>query len=214
MKQSTGGSRKRGLVFVFVSPSGGGKTTIIRRILESDDQLRFSVSLTSRKKRRDEQEGEDYHFISRSEFKKKVESGDFLEWAVVHDDLYGTDRAATEQRIRAGYDVVMDIDVQGADSVKEAIPACIRIFVLPPSRQVLLERLRTRGTEDEGALERRMSIAAREISVWRGYDYVVVNSDLEKATKEVISIIEAERLSLRHGAPDIEDVLISFGLSV
>jgi len=206
--------QRRGIVFIVASPSGGGKTTICHRILDCDPLLHFSVSYTSRKPRESEREGIDYHFVSDDEFKRKSDRGDFLECAVVHGHYYGTDRIVTERILERGKDVLMDIDVQGADMVKRALPDAVRIFILPPSRDIMKQRLQNRGTESREQLERRLSIAAKEIEHWQGYDYAVINDDLEEAVEEVRSIIRAERSSLRHDMPDVRETLRSFGVSL
>ncbi len=205
---------RRGIVFIVASPSGGGKTTICHRVLDNDPLLHFSVSYTSRKPREGEREGIDYHFVSEEEFKLKADRGDFLEWAVVHNHYYGTDRLVTEQILGKGKDVLMDIDVQGADMVKQAMPDAVRIFILPPSRSVMKQRLMDRRTESSEELERRLSNATKEIEHWKGYDYAVINDDLDKAVENVESIIRAERWSLRHDSPDVQEILRSFGLSL
>jgi guanylate kinase len=205
---------RRGIVFIVASPSGGGKTTICHKLLDSDPGLRFSVSYTSRAPREGERRGIDYFFVSEDEFRAKAERGEFLEWAVVHGRLYGTDRAHVESITAAGFDALLDIDVQGAESVRKALPDAVRIFILPPSREEMIKRLKNRGTEQPDDLERRLSIAAKEITYIKNYDYAVVNDDLEKAVEQARAILTAERLGLRHDQPEVRMILRSFGLSL
>lgn len=209
-----GDSRHKGVIFILASPSGGGKTTICKEILSRDDNIRFSVSYTSRKSRPGEQYGRDYYFVSEEEFKEKIKRKEFLEWAKVHERLYGTDRKRTEEIINSGFDLLMDIDIQGADSVKKAKPESVKIFILPPSRKTLERRLRERGTDDPEQLENRIQVATAEVERWRDFDYVVINNVLDEAVRDVRAVIKAERLSIRHSPPDVESVLRSFGLSV
>ncbi len=213
VEEGAGGTR-RAIAFVVTSPSGGGKTTICRRLLERDDQLRFSISCTSRPPRTAERDGIDYFFVSEEEFKERIERGRFLEWALVHGHRYGTDRALTEELLEGGHDVLMDIDIQGADNVREAIPDCVRVFILPPSREVMTRRLRERGTNGEEELERRIGIAAEEMSMALNFDFAVVNDDLDTAVGEVEAIITAERLKLKRHPARVDKILRSFDLPI
>ena len=213
VEEGAGGAR-RATAFVVTSPSGGGKTTICRRLLERDGKLRFSISSTSRPPRPGERDGVDYFFVSEEEFEEGIERGRFLEWAIVHGHRYGTDRAATEELLEGGHDVLLDIDIQGADSVREAIPDCVRVFILPPSREAMTRRLRDRATDGEEALERRIGIAAEEMSRARDFDFAVVNDDLETAVGEVGAIIAAERLKLKRHPARVDKILRSFGLPI
>jgi guanylate kinase len=214
-KEKNKDSRMRsGIIFILVSPSGGGKTTICRKLLETDPKLRFSVSYTSRPPRINERGGVDYHFVDAETFKQKIERGDFLEWAIVHGDYYGTDRTKTVEETATGCDLLLDIDIQGADQIKKSVPDCVRIFIVPPSKEIMLERLRARGTDGPEALQRRLADAALEMTRWKEYDYVVLNDRLDEAVERVRAIITAERLSLHHGMPDMDNVLKSFGVSV
>lgn len=208
------GSVRRGIVFIVASPSGGGKTTICKRLLATDERLRFSISFTSRNPREGEREGVDYYFITKEQFQEKIENKEFLEWAIVHGNMYGTCRETTDKLLSRGYDVLMDIDVQGADGVKREMPSSVRIFILPPSKEVMMRRLRERGTDDEEQLERRIAIASTEIKRWSDYDYAVVNDDLEQAVERLRAIITAERLSLRNEQSGIDNILHSYGIDV
>jgi len=210
----SGKRSRRGIIFIVASPSGAGKTSICKQLLQDDEKLRFSVSFTSREPRAGEIDGVDYHFISAEEFRERIERDEFLEWAEVHAHLYGTGRAVTEEMLSSGIDVLMDIDVQGAEAVKREVPDAVRIFILPPSREVWLHRLRSRGSESEEELERRIAVAEVELQNWREYDYAVVNNELERAILDVKAIIAAERLALRHNPTGVHEILRSFGLSL
>lgn len=177
---------------ILSSPSGGGKTTIARELLQKRTDLGYSVSCTTRAPRVGEIEGRDYYFLSGPEFERRRERGEFAESARVHDNMYGTMRSEIEGVLRAGKHVVMDIDVQGAQQFVRAFPQSVTIFVLPPSAEILLERLRQRQTESREQLARRLQSALQELQAVDLYQYVVVNDDLPKAVARVSSIIDAE----------------------
>jgi guanylate kinase len=177
---------------ILSSPSGGGKTTIARELLGRRTDLGYSVSCTTRAPRVGEVEGRDYYFLSRAEFERRRDAGEFAESAQVHENMYGTLRSEVERVLRAGKHVVMDIDVQGARQFTRAFPESVTIFVLPPSADVLLERLRHRRTESKDQLARRLQSALQELQAVDQYQYVVVNDDLPKAVGRVSSIIDAE----------------------
>jgi guanylate kinase len=180
---------------ILSAPSGGGKTTIARMLLERRADLGYSVSCTTRAPRPSEVPGRDYYFISRAEFLDKREQGAFAESAEVHGNLYGTLRREVERVMAAGQHVVMDIDVQGAVQFMRAFPQSVTIFILPPSAEVLLERLRSRKTESPGQLAARLQSALQELQQVGEYEYVVVNDDLERAVSSVESIVDAEVVS-------------------
>lgn len=182
-----------GQLFVVSAPSGVGKTTIIRSVLSRTPHLRFSVSCTTRPPRPGEVDGQDYHFITRRKFQQGMAAGRFLEWAEVHGSYYGTDAEPIRNWLAEGADVLLDIDVQGARQVRCADPAARTIFILPPSMDVLLERLKGRGTESEEQLARRMRSAHVEMGQAPWYDYVVVNDRLEEAIEDFLSILRACR---------------------
>jgi guanylate kinase len=180
---------------ILSSPSGGGKTTIARELLRRRTDLGYSVSCTTRSARVGEVDGRDYYFLSRSEFERRRDAGEFAETAEVHGNMYGTLRSEIERVLGAGKHVVMDIDVQGAQQFTRAFPKSVTIFVLPPSADVLLERLRQRGTESKGQLALRLHSALQELQAVDLYQYVVVNDDLAKAVHRVAAIIDAEVVS-------------------
>ena len=186
--------KRRGLLFVLSSPSGAGKTTIARMLLAQDSGISLSVSATTRPMREGEVEGRDYHFVTDAEFDRMVESGQFLEWAHVFGRRYGTLENEVRRSIDAGCDVLLDIDWQGTQQLKQVDPDIVRVFILPPSMEELERRLRHRGTDSDEVIERRMERAAAEISHWAEYDYVLVNEDKETCLGKVHAILEAERL--------------------
>lgn len=184
---------RRGKVFVIAAPSGTGKTTICRRILERDPQLRLSTSHTTRKPRAGEQDGIHYHFVGEGAFRALVEAGRFLEHAEYGGNIYGTSWAAIEAPLDAGFDVVLEIEVQGAAQVKQRIGDACLIFLLPPSLAILEERLRGRGTDDESVIQRRMALSDRELAAAELFDFAVVNDELERAVEDVLTVIRAVR---------------------
>jgi len=178
---------------VISAPSGSGKTTLVQKLLTSFDDLRFSVSYTTRAPRGAERDGVDYHFVIREAFQEKIRRGELLEWAEVHGNLYGTSKLETE-RIRAmGQDLLLDVDVQGADQVRKAEPEAVTMFVMPPSFQVLEERLCGRKQDSPEVIEGRLAGARREIDRYRDYHYVLVNDRIEETAELLKSIVLAER---------------------
>jgi guanylate kinase len=186
---------RRGVLFVLSSPSGAGKSTIARMLLASDNDIAMSVSATTRPMRPGEIDGVDYHFVSLERFREMVADGEFLEWAHVFDHRYGTPRAPVHKMLGDGRDVLFDIDWQGAQQLfQQAGGDVVRVFILPPSVEELGRRLRSRGTDDPTVVAGRMRRAASEISHWDGYDYVLVNDDVDRCFGQVRMILEAERL--------------------
>ena len=185
-------SREKGVLFVVSAPSGAGKTTIVRRVISQLAGVSLSISCTTRAPRPGEQEGIDYSFITRAEFSALEQAGRFIEWAQVHGDLYGTPLANLE-RLRQGEDLVLEIDTQGAMKIREAFSDAVLIFILPPSLEVLKGRLRSRGGDAEEAIRSRLQNAQKELAQMDRYGYIVVNVEIEEATREVASIIIAER---------------------
>jgi guanylate kinase len=180
---------------ILSSPSGGGKTTIARHLLERRRDVGYSVSCTTRAPRPREVDGKDYYFLTRDEFVKRRLAGDFAESAEVHGNLYGTLRSEIARVLGKGQHVIMDIDVQGARQIREAFPSSVTVFVLPPSGEVLLERLRKRKTESPQQLVSRLNSALQELRAVEEYEYVVVNDDLDHAIQSVGAILDAEVLS-------------------
>ncbi len=186
-----------GRLFVISGPSGAGKSTIIRHVMEEIPNLGYSVSHTTRRPREKEAEGADYHFVDKETFLRMIREGDFLEWAEVYDDLYGTSLSGLQRRLGAGMDVILDVDAQGAGNVRRIFEDSVLIFLLPPSLEVLEKRLRGRGTENENAVRNRTEKALREIRESRDYDYIVFNDELRDGVKRVASIVLAERCRSR-----------------
>lgn len=186
--------KRRGLLFVLSSPSGAGKSTIARLLLAADDGISLSVSATTRPPREGEVDGRDYHFVSDEEFERMERTGAFLEWANVFGRRYGTLQREVTQSMDDGCDVLLDIDWQGTQQLKQVDPDIVRVFILPPSMAELERRLRARGTDSEEVIAGRMERAAAEISHWAEYDYVLVNENAADCLDKVHSILQAERL--------------------
>jgi guanylate kinase len=184
---------RKGSLFVVSAPSGSGKTTLVRRLLSSIDGMRFSVSYTTRPLRGSERDGVDYHFVSESEFRRRIAAGEFLEWAEVHGNLYGTSKSETDRIRAAGEDVLLDVDVQGADQVRKAEPEAVTMFVMPPSFRVLEERLRGRRQDSPEVIEVRLEEARKEIGRYRDYHYVLVNDSVDQTAELLRAIVLAER---------------------
>jgi len=186
-------SERRPTVVVVSAPSGAGKSTILARALRDLGGIRFSVSHTTRPPRGAERDGVEYHFVDRAAFERLRDSGGLLEWAEVHGNLYGTGVAEIERASAAGVDILLDVDVQGAEQVRRRIPEAVTVFILPPSYEVLEQRLRSRGQDDEAAIRRRLAAAGREIVGFEQYDYAIVNDYLDGCVEELKSIVRAAR---------------------
>ena len=187
---------KKGFLVIITAPSGSGKTSIYKRLLQKRRDLKFSVSYTTRKMRPNEKNGVDYYFIDRETFEEKIKNREFLEWAEVHGELYGTQKAQVERCINEGYICLLDIDVQGAMQVMKNLGEdnVVTIFVEPPSIEELESRLRKRGTETEESIRIRLNNALNELEYKRFFKYIVVNDDLERAVKEISHIIDSEKI--------------------
>lgn len=187
--------QRRGLMLVLSSPSGAGKTTLSRRLLQSDPSITLSVSATTRKPRLNEIDGQDYHFIDAPEFERRARNGDFLEHANVFGNHYGTPRNAVMAELEGGKDVLFDIDWQGTQQLRQqARDDVVSVFVLPPSHDELERRLRARAQDAEDVVQQRMAKAAAEISHWAEYDYIIINDDVTRAQTQLETILAAERL--------------------
>jgi guanylate kinase len=179
-------------LLVLSSPSGGGKTSIAKHLLQARDDLAYSVSATTRPRREGERDGEDYHFISRDEFKRRVDAGEFLEWATYAGNLYGTLRNGIEAIVGRGLTAVLDVEIEGARQIRASFPNSLHLFVLPPSADVLVRRLAGRNTESAAVIRERVTRAADELAAVAEYDYAIINEDLVHAVAQVAAILDAE----------------------
>ena len=204
------GMTRRGNLFVISAPSGSGKTTLVRRLLDSLDDVQFSISFTTRSVRGSERDGIDYHFIAEADFRSKIEDGEFLEWAEVHGNLYGTSKIETEKIRAGGEDILMDVDVQGATQVRKAQPDAVTLFIMPPSFGVLEERLRGRRQDSDKVIEGRLDEARHEIHHYKDYDYVLVNDSVERTSELFKAIVLAERMRPHLLQDRIRPILDSF----
>lgn len=200
-------SPKRGRLFVIAAPSGAGKTSLVKALLERKPELHVSISYTTRTKRATEEDGREYHFVSVGDFQRLQEQGQFLEYAQVFDNFYGTGRRPVETELARGNNVVLEIDWQGAQQVRRTLPECVTIFVLPPSRASLEERLRNRRTDSEEVIARRLRDAVGDMSHWNEFNYVVVNDDFERAVADLVSIVEGHGEALDARRPQLQDLL-------
>jgi guanylate kinase len=196
-----------GRLIVISAPSGAGKTSLVKALLANDPQLHLSISHTTRRRRPTEQEGREYHFVSVDEFERLRAAGEFLEHARVFDNLYGTSRAFVGEQLQAGHDVLLEIDWQGAQQVRRAMPECVSVFILPPSRRTLAERLARRATDTEEVIARRLADAAADMSHYREFDYVVVNDDFDRAVNDLGHIVAGHGEGLRADRPELAPLL-------
>jgi len=197
-------------VFIISAPSGSGKSTLLGRLLLRDPRLLFSVSYTTRDPRGAEKPGENYHYISREEFQARIAREEFLEWAEVFGHYYGTHRSYYDRAVAEGKDLLLDIDVQGARQLKGKIPDAVSVFILPPSRDVLEQRLRSRSEDPEEVIRRRLREAAEEIRSWRQYDYVLVNRQVEYSVDHLVAVVRAERIRRERMEDEVGPILAGF----
>jgi guanylate kinase len=194
-------------LFVISAPSGAGKTSLVKVLRERLPDLKVSTSHTTRPPRPNEEDGREYYFVRPAEFEQLAASGAFLEHARVFDNLYGTSRAQLEQKLATGFDVVLEIDWQGARQVRAALPGCRSIFILPPSREALRQRLTGRATDSPAAIERRLADAVADMSHWREFEYVVINDDFDRAVEALAEIVAGRGAALAAGRPELAPVL-------
>jgi guanylate kinase len=196
-----------GHLYVIAAPSGAGKTSLVKGLLAEEPSARFSISYTTRKMRPNEEHGRDYFFVTQEAFKNMVLAGAFLEHAQVFDNYYGTAREQVELLIAQGFNVILEIDWQGAQQIRQVMPDCRSIFILPPSRAELERRLRGRGTDDETVIQRRLRDAVSDMGHWHEFDYVVVNNDLQHALVELKSIVNSQGDALKSDRTGLETLL-------
>ena len=207
---AAGSGRARGLLFIVSAPSGAGKTTLVERLVEQIPHLRMSRSYTSRPSRAGETDGVDYNFVSRARFEEMVAAGDFLEWAPVFGNLYGTCASDTDTLLEAGQDVVLVIDVQGARKVRARGVITTTVFVMPPSFEVLEQRLRGRSKDSEAEIQRRLQVARDEVAAFTEYDFVVVNDEVTAAVDRLRGIVVAERARLPRMQAEAQTIIRTF----
>jgi guanylate kinase len=205
------GNTERGALIVVSAPSGAGKSSLAERVLKLVDNLCFSISYTTREPRGAEQHGVDYYFVSETEFESMSERREFLECAEVHGHLYGTHEKSVEDVLADGFDVMLDIDVQGAEQIRRRVPDAISIFILPPSRETLEARLQARNLNVPADIERRLRNAGIEVQLYERFDYVIVNDDLDRALAQLEAIIIAERCRPDRQRNRIESIITTFG---
>lgn len=198
---------KHGTLFIIAAPSGAGKSSLVKSLLESVDNINVSVSHTTRAPRPGEEDGVDYHFVDVTTFNEMIEQDAFLEHAQVFDHFYGTSEASVREKLEAGSDEILEIDWQGARQVRMRISGTVSIYILPPSKAALRERLTSRGQDDETTINRRMHDAVSEMSHYHEFDYVVVNDDFDEALADIKTIVTSQRLHIRHQEHLLEDLI-------
>jgi len=207
------GAASRGMLIVVSSPSGGGKGTLIDRVLKTVPSVSFSVSYTTRTPRATEQDGREYFFVDRPTFEKLIERGEFLEWADVYGHLYGTSSTQVETERAVGHDIILEIDVQGAESIRHKISDAVSVFILPPSFELLRARLLARGTDSAADLEKRLHGAPLEVEQYRFFQYVILNDDINRASQQLAAVIYAERARRERQESSLRDALEDFGVT-
>ncbi len=203
-------TESRGILFVVSSPSGGGKGTLIRRVLNKVPDLSYSVSFTTRAPRSGEIDGREYFFVTPEKFEEMVASHEFLEWAHVHGKLYGTGHRQLNREISEGRDIILEVDVQGAASVRELLDDAVSVFILPPSFAILKQRLIARGTDSAEELDLRLRNAPTELEHYSNFQYVVINDDADRAAEQLASIVYAERARLSRQQPRVKQLVEAF----
>ncbi|MDQ6651953.1 MAG: guanylate kinase [Acidobacteriota bacterium] len=200
----------RGILFVVSSPSGGGKGTLIRRLLNKVKYLSYSVSFTTRAPRNGEVDGREYFFVTRDKFEQMITANEFLEWAHVHCKLYGTGREQVFREISEGRDIVLEVDVQGAASIRAMMPDSVSVFILPPSFDVLRQRLLARGTDSPEELDLRLRNAPAELKDYAAFQYLIINDDADRAADQLAAIVQAERARLTRQESRVKQVIDAF----
>lgn len=195
----------RGRLFVIAAPSGTGKTTLVKALMAREPKLAFSISHTTRPRRPNEIDGRDYHFVDRPTFERMIQDGEFLEHASVFDNLYGTGRQQVERALTAGGELLLEIDWQGAQQLRSRLPEAIDVFILPPSRAALEQRLRARASDDAAVIARRLRDSVTELSHWREFRYVIVNDDLATALEELTRIVHGDAAALGSDRPGLAE---------
>ena len=200
-------TQQKARLFVIAAPSGAGKTTLVKALTTRNPELRFSISYTTRPKRRNEADGVDYLFVDKSKFDELRTAGALLESAEVFDNFYGTSREQVNEHLENGHHVILEIDWQGAQQVREAMPECVTVFILPPSREELERRLRTRGTDSDEVIQRRLRDSLSDMSHWSEFDYVIFNDDLDKAVADLEAVLAGTDDRLSTTNPDVQTVV-------
>jgi guanylate kinase len=200
-------SARRGKLFVIAAPSGAGKTSLVRALMQRRPALRFSISYTTRKQRPNERDEHDYFFVNKEKFEQMRDAGEFLEHARVFDNYYGTSRKQVERLLDEGQDVLLEIDWQGAQQIRRTLPECRTIFVLPPSREALEQRLRGRGTDSDEVIARRLRDSLSDLSHWNEFDYIVVNDAFDRATDELEAIVTGTGEHLQRDRAELRELL-------
>ncbi|MBF0444784.1 MAG: guanylate kinase [Magnetococcales bacterium] len=205
-------SNKRGFVLILSAPSGAGKSTLAQYLVKNCKDIINSVSTTTREPRPGENHGEHYFYIAKEQFQKEIKNGSFLEWAEVFGNYYGTSKAIVEETIAKGTDIILDIDWQGARSIRKSLPACdvVSVSIVPPSLQVLRQRLKMRGQDSSEIIDKRMNQASEEMSHWHEFDYLVINDILEEGKADLLAIVRAERLTRDRMAERIKKITDGF----
>lgn len=202
------------MLVVVSSPSGGGKGTLIDRVLKTVPGLSFSVSYTTRAPRATEQNGREYFFVDKPTFEQMIERGEFLEWANVYGQLYGTSVRQVQDERLAGHDIILEIDVQGAESIRHKIPDAVSVFILPPSFELLRQRLLARGTDSPAALETRLRGAPLEVEQYKHFQYVILNDDINRASQQLAAVIHAERARCERQESSLRKTFADFGVEL